>query len=346
MTIRRLLSLRAALGAALLAGCAGHPAPRGADSAGAPPPASEVQGLGMYKVGNPYQIAGVWYRPAEDFAYDETGIASWYGEDFHGKYTANGEVYDLNAMTGAHRTLPMPTIVQVTNLDNGRTIQLRVNDRGPFARGRIIDVSRRAAQLLGFENQGTAKVRVRIMVPETIQAVALARRNGSDQKVAEDTPHAAPRDAVVAEALQPGSALRVAATEPSSSSAAAPAPVMPSVPPPVAVSIAALPPPTSSALPPAAAPAAPPPLPEKVTVLPVQATQIYIQAGAYAHADNALRVKSRLDALGPVKVYGTRVNGLDVYRVRLGPIGSVDDADKLLGRVVDTGLTEARIVVD
>src|SRR6185437_1011083 len=220
MTIRRLASLHAVLAAALLAGCAGHPPPRAVDNTGAPPPASNVPGIGTYKVGNPYQIAGVWYRPAEDYSYDETGIASWYGEDFHGKYTANGEIYDLNAMTAAHRTLPMPSIVQVTNLDNGRTVELRVNDRGPFARGRIIDVSRRAAQLLGFENQGTAKVRVRIMVPETIQAVALARRNGSDQKLADDTPHAAPRDAVVAEALQPASL--VAAIEPSAHSAAPP----------------------------------------------------------------------------------------------------------------------------
>ena len=317
MTISRLSSLGAVCAAAVLAGCASHSlAP---ERAGAPPRPSEVQGLGMYKVGNPYQIAGVWYRPAEDFSYDETGIASWYGEDFHGKYTANGEVYDLNALTAAHRTLPMPTIVQVTNLDNGRTIELRVNDRGPFARGRIIDVSRRAAQLLGFEPQGTAKVHVRIMVPETIQAVSLARRNGGDQKLAEDVPRAAPRDAVVAEALQPGSGLSVAALEPSSGSVEA-APV--------------------------AMPGAPPPLPETVTVVPVQATHIYIQAGAYAHADNALRVKSRLDPLGPVKVYGARVSGLDVYRVRLGPIDSVDEADRLLGRVVDTGLTEARIVVD
>ena len=354
MTIRRLLSLRAALAAALLAGCAGHPPSRAVDATGAPPPASEVQGLGMYKVGNPYQIAGVWYRPAEDFSYDETGIASWYGEDFHGKYTANGEVYDLNAMTAAHRTLPMPTVVQVTNLDNGRTIQLRVNDRGPFARGRIIDVSRRAAQLLGFENQGTAKVRVRILVPETIQAVALARRNGGDQRLAEDTPQAAPRAAVVAEALQ-GSALRVAAVEPNSSSAPPGAAVttaaLPPTAPPAALSPTA--PPTSptptvvaSLPPPVAMPSAPRPLPETVTVVPVKSTQIYIQAGAYAHADNALRVKARLDALGPAKVYGARINGLDVYRVRLGPIDNVDDADKLLGRVVDSGLTEARIVVD
>lgn len=368
--IRRLSSLPAVLVAALLAGCAGH-APRAVDNSGAPPPASNVPGIGTYKVGNPYQISGVWYRPAEDYAYDETGIASWYGEDFHGKYTANGEIYDLNAMTAAHRTLPMPTVVQVTNLENGRTVVLRVNDRGPFARGRIIDVSRRAAQLLGFENQGTAKVRVRIMVPETIQAVALARRNGTDQKLADDLPHAAPRDAVVAEALQPGS--RVTATEASVNSAApptqtallaAPQAAMPgspaavsSVPPPApmrptvlspAPSSPAPPPAAVASLPPslAAAPTAPRPLPETVTVVPVKATQIYIQAGAYARAENALRTKARLDPIGPTKVYGARVNGVDVYRVRLGPIDSVDEADKLLGRIVDTGLTEARIVVD
>jgi rare lipoprotein A len=321
MTIGRVSTLGAVLAAALLAGCVSHGPPR-ADTAAPPPRASDVPGVGTYKVGNPYQIAGVWYRPAEDFTYDETGIASWYGEDFHGKYTANGEIYDLNALTAAHRTLPMPTVVQVTNLDNGRTMVLRVNDRGPFARGRIIDVSRHAAQLLGFEPQGTAKVRVRIMVPETIQAVGLARRNGGDLRLAEDAPLAAPRDAVVAEALQPGSALHVAAVEPSVS--AGPAVMLAPVP---TTGVAT-------------------PLPETVTVVPVRTTHIYIQAGAFAHADNALRAKSRLDSLGRVDVYGARVSGIDVYRVRLGPIDSVDEADRLLGRVVDTGLTEARIVVD
>src|SRR5882672_1868927 len=104
-----------------------------------------------YKVGKPYLIDGVWYYPAVDHNYAETGIASWYGPDFHGLATANGETYDMNALTAAHRTLPMPSMVRVTNLDNGRQIALRVNDRGPFVNNRIIDVSRRAAQLLGFE---------------------------------------------------------------------------------------------------------------------------------------------------------------------------------------------------
>ena len=99
------------------------------------------KGGGRYKVGNPYQIAGKWYYPKEDYEYVETGIASWYGPGFHGKRTANGEIYDQNALTAAHRTLPMPSAVRVTNLENGRSLTLRVNDRGPFARGRIIDVT-------------------------------------------------------------------------------------------------------------------------------------------------------------------------------------------------------------
>src|SRR5690242_16768428 len=191
MTIRRLASLHAVLAAALLAGCAGHPPPRAVDNTGAPPPASNVPGIGTYKVGNPYQIAGVWYRPAEDYSYDETGIASWYGEDFHGKYTANGEVFDLNAVTAAHRTLPMPCVVEVTNLENGRSLKVKVNDRGPYARGRIIDMSRRAAQLLGFESPGTARVRVKILISESIQVASLARRN-DPTAVAADPAQAAP----------------------------------------------------------------------------------------------------------------------------------------------------------
>ncbi len=115
---------------------------------------------GTYKVGNPYQIGGITYFPAEDPDYDEIGIASWYGVEFHGKPTANGDTYDMNALTAAHKTLPMPFDVRVTNLENNRSIVLTVNDRGPFVDGRIIDVSRRAAQLLGFYEAGTVRVRV------------------------------------------------------------------------------------------------------------------------------------------------------------------------------------------
>lgn len=141
-------------------------------------------GIGTYRVGVPYQIKGVWYYPAVDYNYDRTGVASWYGEEFEGRLTANGEIFDLNALTAAHTTLPMPSIVQVTNLENGRSLQLRVNDRGPFVDGRLIDVSRRAAQLLGFEGQGTTRVRVTILKEESIAAAEEAMHNSGSVMVA------------------------------------------------------------------------------------------------------------------------------------------------------------------
>jgi rare lipoprotein A len=122
---------------------------------------------GRVKVGNPYQIKGVWYHPKRDDGYNEVGIASWYGPGFHGRKTANGERYDMNAMTAAHKTLPMPSWVRVTNLENGRTAVLRVNDRGPFVAGRIIDVSKEAADELGFLNAGIARVRVENLATQT-----------------------------------------------------------------------------------------------------------------------------------------------------------------------------------
>ena len=122
-----------------------------------------------YLVGQPYQINGRTYVPREDFDYDRTGTASWYGSDFHGRRTANGETYDMNAMTAAHPTLPMPTIVRVTNLDNGRSVIVRINDRGPFAEDRIIDMSRAGARELGFEGKGLARVRVAVLREASLQ---------------------------------------------------------------------------------------------------------------------------------------------------------------------------------
>jgi rare lipoprotein A len=158
-----------------LAACGSHPA---ATVGGIPSTAGAAHSQGYYKIGRPYQIDGVWYYPREDWRYDETGTASWYGEQFHGRYTADGEIFNLNELTAAHRTLPMPVVVRVTNLENGRSMKLRVNDRGPYARGRVIDVSRRAAQLLGFEGQGTTRVRVQIDVPDSIEVASAAGRVG------------------------------------------------------------------------------------------------------------------------------------------------------------------------
>ncbi|OPZ78502.1 MAG: RlpA-like protein precursor [Alphaproteobacteria bacterium ADurb.Bin438] len=122
---------------------------------------------GTYKIGKPYDIFGITYYPEENYDYSERGTASWYGEDFHEGLTANGEKYDMNSMTAAHRTLPLPSIVKVTNLRNNRSVILRVNDRGPFAKNRIIDVSKKAADTLGFKGQGTTEVLVEIIPEES-----------------------------------------------------------------------------------------------------------------------------------------------------------------------------------
>jgi rare lipoprotein A len=130
------------------------------------------KGGGTYRVGQAYTIAGKTYVPAEDPHYQSEGLASWYGEDFHGRQTANGEIFDMNSVSAAHATLPMPTYVRVTNLENNRSVIVRVNDRGPYHADRIIDVSVKTAQLLGFYSNGVARVR--------LEYVAKAPLEGSD----------------------------------------------------------------------------------------------------------------------------------------------------------------------
>jgi rare lipoprotein A len=133
------------------------------------------KGGGTYHVGAPYTVAGRTYVPEENPNYQATGLASWYGDDFHGRLTANREVFDLNGITGAHPTLPLPSYVRVTNLSNGRSLIVRINDRGPYHGNRIIDVSTRAAQLLNFRVSGTAWVRV--------EYVGRAPIEGSDDRI-------------------------------------------------------------------------------------------------------------------------------------------------------------------
>jgi rare lipoprotein A len=118
------------------------------------------KGGGTYRIGKPYMVAGRTYVPEENPNYREEGLASWYGDDFHGRLTANGEVFDMEGLSAAHPTLPLPSYVRVTNLANRRSIIVRVNDRGPYHDNRVIDVSHKAATLLGFRDNGVARVRV------------------------------------------------------------------------------------------------------------------------------------------------------------------------------------------
>src|ERR1700731_4211211 len=132
------------------------------------------KGGGTYRVGKPYTVAGRVYVPEEDVNYREEGLASWYGDDFHGRLTANGEVFDMESLTAAHPTLPMPCYARVTNLGNGKSLIVRVNDRGPYHGNRLIDVSNKAAELLEFKGVGVARVRV--------EYVARAPLEGSDDR--------------------------------------------------------------------------------------------------------------------------------------------------------------------
>jgi rare lipoprotein A len=132
------------------------------------------KGGGTYRVGKPYTVAGRVYVPEEDVNYREEGLASWYGDDFHGRLTANGEVFDMSSLTAAHPTLPMPCYARVTNLSNGKSLIVRVNDRGPYHGNRLMDVSSKAAELLEFKGNGVARVRV--------EYVGRAPLEGSDDR--------------------------------------------------------------------------------------------------------------------------------------------------------------------
>lgn len=256
---------------------------------------------GVYKVGDSYKVAGRTYTPRVDPDYNKTGIASWYGRDFNGLRTANGEIFDMNALTAAHKTLPLPSYVRVTNLENGRTLVVRVNDRGPFARGRIIDLSRRSAQLLGFRSQGTARVRVRVVAPPSDGGFVAAKAE-------------TPKRSRVAVAVPVGAV----ETDPLA------------------------PPDGVAAAPRRAAPALQP----MVTLAAVQPTSLYVQAGAFESFANANRLSVKLSTGQRWRITSVVVRGRELYRVRYGPLETVEQADIVLARVIRKGHPEARIVID
>ncbi len=299
------------IGALALAACAtSHPP--------SPPPS----GGGVYKVGRPYQVSGTWYYPREQPGYDETGIASWYGSQFHGRVTANGEVFDRNGLTAAHPTLPLPSNVRVTNLANGKSIVVRVNDRGPYHSSRIIDLSERAADLLGYRTQGTARVRVQFLGRADLRGPGLAPPS-------EQTP------AEVATAVAAAPTETVTATPLDSVPGVADAPP---------VDMQQVPEPTPQ--PQTAVPAEQAAVTGQVQTVPVPvSTSIYVQVGAFGVIENARRVESRLRSLG-ARITSSTQGGKTVYRVRIGPLQDVTTADSTLAAVQATGQNDARIVVE
>lgn len=284
---------------ALLGACASDPVPQGTP--------------GNYKVGAPYQIGGTWYYPEENTQYDETGIASWYGPGFAGRKTANGEIFDPRLVTAAHKTLPMPVNVRITNLENGRSIVARVNDRGPFKPSRIIDVSEEGAKLLGFKAKGMTRVRVQFL------EVAVLPEGRPGKRIAGKGIHA-----------------DIDIQRPPSSKPVASAPPV----------VAAPPPPPSGDVPvPIASPLDEPD--GSVTKVPVaNKGQIYVQAGAFLDRANAETLVAALRPIGEFRI-STKTQGNQMYyRVRFGPITRVNDADSVLDRVLMAGHNGAQIIVE
>lgn len=319
--------------AALLAvslGACGSSSKGGGASAAAPQ-------RGTYKVGNPYTIEGVVYTPKEEFNRVETGVASWYGPGFHGKSTANGERYDQSDRTAAHRTLQMPSIVRVTNLENGQSTVVRINDRGPFARSRVIDLSRTAAEELDVVGKGTARVRI-----EQLQAESLAVK-----EVAVSGGGPAEQHAAVA---QLSSGRRTPAAAPRAVEVAAPPPPPPPQPQPqqppmvawngapqqVVVETNGGAPASSVTVASLVSTAASPPV----------AGAFYVQTGAFSTAENAERQRDAVRSYGTTEVSQGSAGGRDVYRVRVGPYTTSDAAGIVADRLKRSGYGDARVVAN
>jgi rare lipoprotein A len=294
---------------------------------------------GAYKVGAPYKIDGVTYTPQEEFNHVETGVASWYGPGFHGKSTANGERYDQGDRTGAHRTLQMPSIVRVTNVDNGLSTIVRINDRGPFARSRIIDLSRTAAQELDIVRNGTGRVRIEQLQAESlaVKDVAIGGGGPAEQQTAlaqlasgrgASAPAPVPAPVQVAAVAQP-------AAMPPPAPAQAAWPTNPRSP---AVEAAPALVPISNSGPTVAS------LANGTTPQPVSG--FYVQTGAFSTAENAERQRGAVSSYGASEISQGSTGGRDVYRVRLGPYTTSDAAGIVADRLKRSGYGDARVVAN
>lgn len=303
MTRRRQAAI--VLHLALLAGC--QPAP---------PPPPEAR----YLLGQPYALGGLWSYPREAFSGAETGIATVLPDGNPGRLTANGEAFDPGQLMAAHRTLQLPAILTVWNLENGREIRVRVNDRGPVQPGRIIGLSRRAAVLLGMAPGGAVAVRIEVDGPPS-RALALALPGagpGAGETVL--TIATAPRGAVEAESLSPPPGARVIDRPRQASGMAA------------------------TLLAAEADPALPPnPLPELVAQRPIPPGRLLVEAGSFFRRDLAQRQAAKL-AGARAEAFGE--GRQPQYRVRLGPFTTVAEADRAVAAVLEAGLPEVRLLVE
>ena len=306
-----MLALLATAGCASLGPSDGPPA-KAPPGAGVPDAQPRPEPRSRY--GNPphYEVFGKrYYVMDESIGYTERGVASWYGKKFHGRRTSSGEPYDMYGMTAAHKSLPLPTYARVTNLRNGRSIVVRINDRGPFVDNRLIDLSYAAATRLDMVREGTTLVEI-----EAIDTRALA-----------------------------------ATPEPAPAVAAAPAPEPPA-PAPVSEPMAMAASPSAAApvadTPAADTPAAGAPSAEASMEPPASVRVLYMQVGAFSDAENALRMQGRLlgGGLDNVVIHSDPTGEPPVYKVRVGPIASVENYDTVVARLRGMGLNDTHLTTE
>lgn len=277
-------------------------------------PEPEVKAEPRSRIGNrSYAVMGKRYHVRDSAeGYVEEGMASFYGSKFHGRKTSNHEVYDMYAFSAAHKTLPLPSYVRVTNLANGKSVVVRVNDRGPFHAGRIIDLSYAAATKLGFTRQGTARVEVRALTPEEGRGgrETAARTPPVQTPVATVEDNAVSADEFERWMRERGIRFASAAATPATSTVPAPAPAAPS-------------------------PGA------------EDSDDVLLQLASFSARDNAERARERLSAGGvaPLRIDEATVNGQSVWRLRIGPVPTAR-VQELSGRAADLGFGSAQIVRD
>ncbi len=310
-------------GCAVLAACATpqprlaiHQSPSSGNGSrpysGPPPPGSTT---GLRGTEKPYEIKGVWYYPKADPDYDEKGIGSWYGEQFHNRRTANGEIFDMDMPSAAHKTLPLPSIVEVTNLDNGRKMQVRVNDRGPFVGDRVIDLSKAAAEQLGYGRAGIAHVRVRYIGPAGKATPFEQRRQVASAAPSFPRDEPPPPKRTYAGGLPPAQA----AYDP--------------------------PPPPKLAEPdyvPSAPPSSAPLVPAEPA--PVLASGYRIQAGSFASRDNAERAAARLGGAGQASIEPIQRSQGVLYRVVVNAGPDEAQAFGVRDHVAALGFSDATVL--
>lgn len=321
----------------------------------ASPYASQAAPEPHRKVGKRYKVAGRWYTPRHDPSYDERGTASWYGPKFHGRLTANGEVFDMNRLTAAHPTLPLPSLVRVTNLNNGSQVVLRVNDRGPFAHDRVIDLSRAAAETLGTRAAGLAPVRVEYLgeAPMSEAIVALgepeAYADGRYAGVASPGPRAGDVASTVRTRIEEGEELPASLSADRVAAAPAPAVLAAAA---AERAVTTVPVAPARPFPPARPYRASAPIsvvreaPSSIPDGPATNARFFVQVGAFASFDNAAAASARLPSAVPISLTTDDDQARPLHRLRIGPYAHEFPAAEALRVAQAAGFDGAVLVED